>query len=108
MRLMIAVLVVLGCVCMPLVASAGKPEESRKPDKVLIAHLADEITTETEDVVDGVPVLVVTTTKYYVVIEISSKALPAHEAHGDIDPEGREKGERFEVETEEIVTPGDE
>ena len=68
--------------------------------------VADEVVVVSESEVE--PVIVVTTTKYYVVIEVSAKALSAHMAHGDLDADGRERGDRFEVETvEEIpIVPG--
>ncbi len=104
MRCLIAVLVVFAFCLTPLATQAGRPDPKPKDAKVLIAHLADTVTTETEGEDEGGnPALIITTTKYYVVLEISPNAVAAHEAHGDMDPGEHEKGDRFEIETTETV-----
>lgn len=56
------------------------PLSAAKPEKVLVAHLA-EVVEVTPDNAEGTPA---GTYYYYNVIEISAKAVEAHLAHGDV------------------------
>ena len=106
MRCFIGMLVAVGFCAMPLLTEAAKPDPKPKDAKVLIAHLqqGETVVTESEEVDPELgPVLVVTTTKYYVVIEISPKAVAAHERHGDIEAGEYQKGDKFNVVTTEVT-----
>ena len=108
MRFLTATLVGVGFCLMPLLAEASKPDPKPKESKVLVAHLQDVVVMESEEMDEELgPVLVTTTTKYYVVIEVSPNAADAHTAHGDISAEGYMKGDKFTVVTTEVmpVTP---
>lgn len=105
MKCLLGMFIGMGVCLMPLTADAGKPDPKPKDAKVLIAHLQEEVVTESEEIDDELgSVLVVTTTKYYVVLEISPKAVPAHERHGDLMEVGDHvKGDKFTVETTETT-----
>ena len=106
-------LAVVGILVFPAVSQA-------KPAKVLIAHIGDAEVTAEEEIVDETGAVIgmaYTVTGYYNVIEVSEKALPAHEGHAievmgvtfeDMIPyEGElEKGDHFTV--EEVVEVLDE
>jgi len=84
-------LLILGvAIALPTIAMAKKGEKPEKPEKVTIAHCADEME------IEGAMV------KYYRVIRVSANALEAHLAHDDFetdeapgtvftDPEGFEE-----------------
>ena len=104
MRWFIGMIIIAAFCLMPLAADAGPPDPKPKDTQILIAHLQEVVVTESEEIDDELgPVLVITTTKYYVVIEVSPNAAKAHEDHGDIDPGEYEKGDKFTMEEVEVI-----
>ncbi len=100
-------LALAGMLVLPALSHAAPPA------KVVIAHIGDvqvveELTTDDE----GNEIVVYTLTAYYNVIEVSEKAVKAHEGHvievqgeefADIIGYGGTKGEHFTVEKTVVV-----
>jgi hypothetical protein len=107
-RFMVVVMAVGLVVALSLAHSALAKGPKGPPAKDLIAHLCDTVVvvTETEND-DGTITTTTTTTKYFKVIEVSTNAWKAHEAHGDskITDGSYEKGDTFETETVEVNPP---
>ncbi|MBD3674683.1 MAG: hypothetical protein HUJ26_14260 [Planctomycetaceae bacterium] len=91
------------CLSLPALLLAGPPEDKpEKPEKVLVAHLAEEIEEFDEETGE-----LTGTTYLYVVISVSERSLDAHLGHGDAIDGGElidgstwsetEKGDMFEI-----------
>ena len=113
MRVLLSTLFVFGLTSIvSSYSEAGQLNKPEKPEKVLVAHLADVV-----EVLDEETEEVISTTYYYNVIEVSERSLSGHSDHGDVIdgeelPDGSiwneddySKGDKFEVEVEEEDEP---